>query len=428
MTNRLERRQFLRSAGTAVALPMLDWFRSRDVLGETIPAPARGAAKAQRLVCIGAYLGLHCPALYPKATGLNYETTPILAPLERHRGKFTLFSGLDHRAVNGHSYWSNYLCGVNHVDTSLDQLVAGQIGSAARFDSLVLHCGADDGGPMCFSQPGVPVPPINRPSVLYAKMFGTPGDLARTEYLLQSRKSSLDRVTADAQRLMSRVGAADRAKLDEYFSSLRAVETRLGRQLGRLHEPPPKTDYRVPAIDPIETDKMLECERVMLDLTALALQTDSSRVVSLRIPGLNETFVIDGQPIRYNYHAMSHHGMDHDKTSELVKVDTEHMRLFAGFLDQLHTKTDADGRPLLDSTIAMWGTGMGDASRHSNDNLPTLVAGGGFKHRGHLAFSRTSSAATDMLLGDLFITIQRQLGIDCREFSNAMHGIDSHLA
>jgi hypothetical protein len=161
---------------------------------------------------------------------------------------------------------------------------------------------------------------------------------------------------------------------------------------------------------------------------ALALETDSSRVISLRIAGQNQVFTIDGTPIRFGYHSMSHHGNDPDKIGELVKVDVAHMRLFARFLDQLARKTDATGRPLLDSTIVMWGTGMGDASRHSNEDLPTLVAGGGFRHKGHLAFPRTASATTDTYLGDLFISLQRQLGIECEAFSQATRGIDAALA
>lgn len=381
-------------------------------------------------MCIGAYLGLHTPVLYPSQTGLNYETTPTLQPLESLRGEFTLFSGLDHRAPGNHDNWPNYLCGRVVGDVSLDQRVAASIGKASRFSSLVLSVGGDDMPAMCYGQPRVPVPSIDRPSVLYRKLFVAPNELERrrSEYLLKSGRSILDLALAEARSLQREVSSADREKLEEYFTSVREVEQRVGRQISRLHEPIPTTDYRVPEMDPIATNLMLECESIMLDLMALALESDSSRVISLRLAGLGQLFTIDGKPLKFNYHSLSHHGKQADKIEELVKIDIEHMRLFARFVHQLKEKKDAAGRPLLDETLVMWGTGMGDASRHSNEDLPTFVAGGGLRHQGHLAFPRTDSAEKDILLGDLFITLQRQLGIPCETFSQAKRGIDSLLA
>lgn len=202
----------------------------------------------------------------------------------------------------------------------------------------------------------------------------------------------------------------------------------MGRQLEHLHDPVPVPDYEIPDADPVALNQMLECEAVMLDLMAIALQTDSSRVLSLRLPGESHVFTIDGQMLKFGYHSMSHHGNDPDKIAELVKVDTEHMRLFARFLGQLKAKTDAEGRPLLDSTVVIWGSGMGDASRHSNNDIPTLVAGGGFSHGRHLSFAKPEPGKPELLLGDLFITIQRQLGIECDRFCEARRGIGDLLA
>jgi hypothetical protein len=137
--------------------------------------------------------------------------------------------------------------------------------------------------------------------------------------------------------------------------------------------------------------------------------------MSLR--GSGEVFTIDGEKLKFGYHSLSHHGNDAAMIAELVKIDLEHLKAYARFVTQLKQMTDADGRSLLETTIAMFGTGMGDASRHSNENLPTIVAGGGFKHGQHLAFKRTDKADNDLLLGDLFITLQRQLGIECHDFS-----------
>jgi hypothetical protein len=419
------RRHFLRNASTLIALPMLESFSSRG-LAESAAARVSATAPAKRLVCVGAYLGLHAPAIYPKGTGRDYELTPLLTPLAHLRDDFTLLSGLDHRAAGGHENWPNFLCGKKVKAVTLDQQVAAKIGGMTRFSSLVLAAAQNEqGGPaMSYGEGGVALPSISRPSVLYKKMFASDADRQRTEYLLRSGHSALDRVLDEAQAMQKRVSNADRAKLDEYFTSVREVETRMGRQLEHLHDTVPVPDYQMPEADPVALNQMLECEAVMLDLMAIALQTDSSRVLSLRLPGESQVFTIDGQMLKFSYHSMSHHGNDPDKVAELVKVDTQHMRLFARFLEQLKTKTDAEGRALLDSTIVMWGSGMGDASRHSNTDIPTLVAGGGLKNGRHLSFAKPEPGQKEILLGDLFITLQRQLGIACDRFCEARQGIE----
>jgi hypothetical protein len=419
----LSRRHFLRNASAVISLPMLESFSTR-VLGANVARAVSATAPAKRLVCVGAFLGLHAPAIYPKEMGRDYKLTALLNPLAHLRNDFTLLSGLDHRADGGHENWPNFLCGKKIGAVTLDQQVAAKIGGVSRFSSMVLSAGPTAGGwAMSYGEGGVPLPSIIRPSVLYKKMFASDADRQRTEYLLRSGHSALDRVLDEAKSLHKHVNAADRLKLEEYFTSLREVEARIGRHLEHLHDTVPMPDYQMPDADPVAKNQMLECEAVMLDLMAIALQTDSSRVLSLRLPGESQVFTIDGQMLKFSYHSMSHHGNDPDKIAELVKVDAEHMRLFARFLDQLKTKTDAEGRPLLDSTIVMWGSGMGDASRHSNTDIPTLVAGGGFAHGRHLSFAKPEPGKPELRLGDLFITIQRQLGIECDRFCEARQGI-----
>lgn len=160
----------------------------------------------------------------------------------------------------------------------------------------------------------------------------------------------------------------------------------------------------------------------MFDLMALALQTDSARVATLFIAGLGQVFTLDGQTLQAGYHALSHHGNDPDLIRDLIRVETEHMRCLDRFLTQLKQKTDHEGQPLLDSTVVMFGTGMGDASRHSNRDLPTLVAGGGFKHGQHIAGDLKDDS---LLLGDVFISILKQMGIETDRFSNASHGVSN---
>ena len=300
-------------------------------------------------------------------------------------------------------------------------MVADKLGQQSRFPSLQLSAGKASRS-MSHTRQGVALPMIQRPSVLYGKLFASAEDKARGEYLLRSGHSALDAVLEDAKRLQASVSAQDREKLGEYFESLREVERRMARQLGAVNDPIPETSYQLPDYDPVAPTLQLEAERIMYDLMALALETESTRVQTLFIGGLGQVFTIDGETLQAGYHALSHHGNDPDAIADLVKVETEHMRCFERFLKQLKSKTDAHGQPLLDSTIVLLGTGMGDASRHANSNLPTLVAGGGFQHGQHVAVDAKSKGAP--LLGDLYVTLMQQLGMEVDEFSNAKRNMN----
>ncbi len=411
-----DRRRFLKAAGVSLALPALESFAAVD--------SGRGRlVKARRMVCVGTYLGFYQGAFFPEQAGADYELSTLLKPLAAHRDDFTVFSGLDHRAPNGHGAWNNFLCGQSPNHYSLDQQVADEIGGETRFPSLQLSAGKAS-RTMSHTRQGVALPMILRPSVLYRKLFTSPEDRARREYLLRSGHSALDGVIEDAKRLQRRVSAADRKKLSEYFDSVRDVETRLAHQIRTVHEPIPETDYRLPDYDPLSPTLQLEAETIMYDLMALALETESTRVISLFIGGLGQVFTIDGHTLRAGYHALSHHGNDPDAIADLIKVETEHMRCFERFLTHLKRKTDAEGRPLLDQTIVLLGTGMGDSSRHANSNLPTLVAGGGFRHGQHIAADRKAPGAP--LLGDLYLSLMQQMGLESDRFSNATRNLN-HL-
>ncbi|MBM3792506.1 MAG: DUF1552 domain-containing protein [Acidobacteria bacterium] len=413
----LKRRRFLRAGLTTLALPALEAFG----------APEPPANQARTFVSVGAYLGWHAPAFYPKQTGAGYQMPPLLEPLEPHRGHFTVFSGLDHRAPNGHDAWNNYLCGKVPGSYSLDQMIADRIGQQSRFPSIHLIAGASEhtnGRQMSYTKEGVPLPEIERPSVLYKRLFMSQADRARVAYVLSSGKSALDDVLDDAKRLHAGLPASDRAKLGEYFESVRGVEKRMSRQIETIDEPIPQPNYKLPETDPITPNLMMEAEQVLYDLMTLAIQTESTKVITFGLYGLGQVFTIDGQPLSAGYHALSHHGNDPGMMRDLVRLERSHMLQLAGFLRQLREKKDAHDRPLLDSTIVLVGTGMGDASRHSNQNLPTLVAGGGFQHGRHLAIERNAPDAP--LLGDLYITLMQRLGMEASEFSNASRNLN-HL-
>ena len=421
-----DRRHFLQGAAALIALPALDALadkRAADDLGG-----AKQSEGPRNFVAIGSYLGWHQNGFYPKSVGQSYEISPTLTPMADYRDDFTVFSGLDHRAGNGHNNWSNFLCGNQAGAYSFDQLVADHIGGKSRFASLQLTTGSGENrtgkGAMNFSKQGMYLPMMRRPSVLYKQMFLTKDDRARTEYLLKSGRSSLDHVVNEARRLSASLPASDREKLDEYFQSVRSLEGRMKRQLSTLDDPVADPGYKMPENDPITPNLQMEASVIMYDLITIAFQCDMTRVATLFLDGLGQVFTIDGKTLGSGYHGLSHHGNNPEMIRDLVLLETAHLKCFASFLKQLKAKKGSQGKTLLDDTIVLLGTGMGDASRHSNRNLPTLVAGGGFKHKGHVAISDKEGS----LLGDLYITMAQKLGVEVNTFSNATHNMNQVLS
>ena len=411
------RRRFLRSATALIALPALEAFGGARATAATV------ANGPKNFVAIGSYLGWHQPAFFPRTLGSGYVMPDSLTPLEPHREQFTIFSGLDHRAPNGHKGWSNFLCGNSPGSYSLDQQIADQIGGKSRFASIELATGMGEGAKsMSFTRQGMGLPAVTRPSVLYRQLFTSQASRERTEYLLKSGRSSLDSVLGDAKHLQAGLPKRDREKLDEYFDSFRTVEKKMERQLAALDQPSPDPGYKLPSYDPITPNLQMEAGGIMYDLMVLALETGSTRVMSLFLDGLGQVFAIDGEVLKAGYHALSHHGNDPEMIRDLISIERAHMACFAGFLRQLSQKKTPEGRSLLDDTVILLGTGMGDASRHSNANLPTLVAGGGFKHGQHIGIDAKAKDAP--LMGDLYITLMQRLGLETGTFSNASRNLN----
>ncbi len=392
---------------------------SLEVFGEDT------ASQPRNFVAIGAYLGWHQNAFYPREIGKGYQMPETLKPLKDNRDQFTIFSGLDHRSKNGHGAWNNFLCGSSLKSYSLDQQIADQIGQKSRFPSFELTAGTGEGSKaMSYTRQGVPLPMIQRPSVFYKTLFTSKEDRARSEYLLKSGQSAIDPIVEDAMRFQKSLPHSDKQKLEEYFDSLRAVEKRMTRQLKSIDDPVPTPDYQLPSYDPITPNLQIEAEGIMYDLMTLAIDTQSTRVMSFFLDGLGQVFSFDGRALKSGYHGLSHHGNDPVMIRDLVAIESAHIHCFNGFINQLQEKKTASGKTLLDDTVILLGTGMGDASRHSNQNLPTLVAGGGFKHGQHLAIDRDAKDAP--LLGDLYITLMQRMGLETGEFSNATRNLN-HL-
>lgn len=419
---RPDRRKFLRGAGVALALPMLEAFAPRRARGA-----AAAADRPRRLVCAGTYLGFHQPDFFPAQSGRGYALSPVLQPLLPLRGKMTVFSGLDHRGRNGHQGWKAWMSGSAAGSVSLDQIAAAKIGGQTRFESLQTTCGKPPGDArLSFSEEGVALPMIGRPSVLYRALFGSADDKARMDSLLAGNRSILDGVRGEARGLERRVGARDREKLGEYFAAVRGVEKKLARQRAWLDKPVPQVDYPLPEFDPVAPDLALECESIVYDLMALALSTDSTRVLTFLIPGWSQVFTIGGRRLSAGYHGLSHHGNDPAKIAEYNLVGAEHVKRFAAFLQRLQASSDAEGRPLLDSTIVIFGSGMGNANTHDNSNLPTVVAGGGLRHGAHWKIERGGPAPR--LLGDLYLTVLQRLGVEIERFAGAASNMNEYLA
>ncbi len=401
------------------------------MLESFLPRTARGGQEPdvalQRLVCVGTYLGFHQPDFFPDQAGRDYTCSPVLKPIESYREQFTVFSGLDHRGRNGHHGWKAWMTGPASSSVSLDQLVAARIGDRTRFDSLQLTCGnPPDEARLSFTKEGVALPMIGRPSVLYRALFRSAADNARMDYLLSSNRSVLDGVTAEAKALEQSVTASDRAKLGEYFASVRSVEKNLQKQRIWLDRPFPKVEYPLPEFDPVAPDLSLECESIMYDLLALALTTDSTRVATFLIPGWSQVFTIRGRRLSAGYHGLSHHGNDPVRIADYNLVGIEHVKRFGNFLDKLKAAKDAYGRPLLDSTAVVFGSGMGNANTHDNSNLPMVVVGAGFRHGWHHRIER--DAVAPRLLGDLYLTLLQRFDIEVDHFAGAKSNLNELLA
>ena len=408
----LDRRIFLRGAGVALGLPLLEAMTPAG-------ARARGAEPTpdvRRMLAICAPLGIHTPLLFPKQAGPDYETTPYLQPLESLRAKFTVMSGLMHPDVDGgHSAEQSFLTGAAHPGQpsfrntiSVDQYAAERIGHLTRVASLSLS--ANNSG-LSYTRAGVRIPPQTRPSRLFADLFleGTEEDKQRQVRRIQDGQSIMDLVLEQTRRVTRRVGREDHRTLDQYFSSVRELEQRLVKAEEWARLPKPTVD-RPPPTDIEDRADFTGRMRLMYDLIFLALQTDSTRLITFCGAGGAEVVALDG--VEDGWHNLSHHGKDPGKLEQLAIIEREEMRLLAELMQRLD---DAKEGPhsLLDQTAIVMGSNLGNASSHNNTNLPIVAAGGRFKHGRHLAFD----PAKPPPLCRLFVSYLQHLGLEADRFA-----------
>ena len=397
----LSRRNFLRGAGVAMALPFLDAMR---------PTFAAEDAKAipRRMIAIETNMGILPQFFFPEKPGRDFELTPYLQKLAANRNDITVFSGTSHPGVTGaHAAEKCFLTGTPHPErggfrngVSLDQYAAELIGNRTRYPSLVL-ANSNEGSTLSYTRSGAPIPSEKSPKKLFHKLFvqGKPEEVAANVEALKQGRSLLDFVGEQSKRLNRSLSKSDQNRMDQYFTAVRDLEQRLATSESWEYKPKPVVTAKAPE-DIDDPKAFVQRTRLFFDVVKLALETDSSRVMS---------FFIDTTVI----HNITHHGNRPEVLAELRGHEEGQFGALGEFLKTL-SETKEEGQSLLDRTMVLYGTCMGSANSHSNVNLPALLAGGGFKHGQHLAFDQQNNYP----LTNLFVSMLQRLGIETDEFSS----------
>ncbi|MCR9197730.1 MAG: DUF1552 domain-containing protein [Planctomycetaceae bacterium] len=408
---RVSRRQMLQGTGIALTLPALVSAERRACGGGTI-GPRLADSTPRRLVCVGNHLGFYPGHFFPTTAGKDYQTTSTLRPLDPHRRNLTVFSHLDHGLNGGHRGVQGFLnsikkeeaAGFPEKNVSLDQVAAEHAGTATRFP--VINMGVHSGTDMCWTRAGNHVPPVNDPAAVFRALFVQSSAAERqTERIrLEHRGSVLDALRESAAALEQTLNAADRNKLDQYLTSVRDVERRLQMSAEWLDRPKPKSPMK-----PIASQERQHIDELALfyDLMALALQTDSTRVATLETGLGFRTSELD----LGSYHQLSHHGKSDDRIGQLQIVEAFLTEKLSRFISRLK---DAE---IFDDTLIVFGSGMSDASVHSNRNLPVLLAGGGLDHQGHLVCPAASHQRVP--LANLWLSVLQWFGCQRDRFGRS---------
>ena len=427
----LPRRTFLKGMQATLALPLL------DAMIPAMTALAQTPAKAvRRLGFVFIPMGCDHARWTPEGTGALDQLSPILSPLEPVKEQLTVVTNMElqnsypgtHDTSNSgflsaafakHTESSDYFLG-----TTADQVAAKQMGQETQLRSLELSmdlnplAGVCNNGYACvytnclsWSSPTTPLPSEAHPRLVFERLFGEGGSLAERRAALKSRSSLLDSFDDDIARLKGVVGTVDRARVDQYLDSIREVE----RQIQRAEAA--ASDNLLPDLDrPVGVPQSFgDHAKLMFDLQALAFQADITRVVTFQLTRelSNRTYPEIGVPDPH--HPTSHHGGDPEKLAKIAKINTFHVSLFAEFLQKLQAMPEGDGT-LLDNTVYLYGSGMGNSSLHDHVNLPILVAGGaatGMRGGRHIRYENGTS------LGNLHLTLLDRVGVHLDTFGDS---------
>jgi hypothetical protein len=412
----LSRRAFLRASGVSLALPFLDAMMPRLWAGEA-------SKQSKRMICICTALGMHGPLFFPTGTGRDYKESPYLEALKEHRNDYTVFSGFAHpgNEAAGHAAERTFLTASRYPEqpgfrnsVSLDQFVADKLGATTRFPSLIL---GTSGNNISVNRSGVNLPADTKPSKVFAKLFleGSKEEIKREESRLDEGRSVLDAVSEQAKRLSKKVGAGDRNKLDEYFTSVREMEGRLQAMQEWSRKPKPKVSAAMPH-DVENAADMIGKMDLLFDLMPLALQTDSTRVATIYISGDDYVLPIPG--VTMGHHALSHHGQEPEKIGQLRRVEEAMMKSIGGLIAKLK-RTQEGGTAVLSNTSILFGSSLGNASNHNTSQLPILLAGGGFKHGQHLVVAPKGDLKNSSPLSNLFVSMLQRMNIETDTFGTS---------
>ena len=408
------RRTFLRAAGASLALPAI------GRASEKLPS--------KRLLAIHVPLGMMPAFFFPKA---GETSSPYLDLLAAHKSHFSTFAGVSHPGVDGnHHAGQCFLTGAPHPgqptfrnSLSLDQLVAEKIGLDTRFPSLAVSVRKGDhyADSISVSRSGVVLPAETSAERLYRRLFvaGTPDEIAATMRRIEAGGSVLDLILDKAKRIEKSAAPQDRERLDQYFQSVRELETRLQRNIEWEKRPKPKVDYPQPK-DIADANEVIARSKLMFDLIRLALQTDSTRVVTLTLSTFSVVPHVPG--VKSETHGLTHHGNEPEKMAELRKIEEAQLNVFGDLLKGFRGVNETGGS-LLDHTQVLYGSCLGNANSHSNQNLPLILAGGGFKHGKNLSFDSQNNTP----MANLFVSMLQGLGIEAGKFASStgsMPGLD----
>ncbi len=444
------RRQFLRGLGTLMALPALESITPLKGLAETSASTgsAGAAALPRRMAFIYVPNGVNMADWTPKTVGGDFDLPAILEPLAGLKSEFSVLSGLtqdagrakmdgagDHARASATWLTSTRIRKTNGVDihagVSVDQVAAQRLGRETRFASLELGCdrgqtsGNCDSGYSCaysfnvaWRTPSSPLPPEVDPALAFERLFAS----ANPEETLERRirrerteRSILDFVLEDARSLNAKLGKTDQRKLDEYLTSVRDLERRIdlarnvGKDLPGFQKPTgiPKNDRNRPDFQPHS--------RLMLDILALAFQTDTTRVATfvMKHDGSDEPYPQIGVP--EGHHTLSHHQNDPEKKAKIAKINRFHMEQYAYFLNKLRSIREGSGT-LLDQSMILYGSGLADGNAHAHENLPVLLAGRG---GGTIQPGRHVRVPKETPMANLFLSMLDRMGVGAERFGDS---------
>ncbi|MCP4511443.1 MAG: DUF1552 domain-containing protein [Fuerstiella sp.] len=404
----LNRRMLLRSGSVAMTLP---WLEAMGTSGRSA-APETGG-EARRMVLINLGLGLYPPAFFPQQAGRNFDDSEYLKLLDDFRDDYTVISGLSHPGVvGGHATESRIFNGtpsIRRMGISLDQHAANFVGEFTRFDTLPLSMRNAN---FSWSGDGSPVPAETSMSTVFQQLFGDEGasGKAAARRTVDRSRSILDVINDQARRLAPKISRTDREKLDEFSTSVREVERRLAKSELWLDTPKPEVGAEAP-VDPASRSEFLTRMQNIFDIAYLSLSTDSTRIITFDIFEQNSVNV---EGVNNAYHGLSHHGKDSANIAQLKLIETEIIEQLQSFLTRL-SQTQEDDATLLERTTILLTSNLGNASNHSNRNLPVLLAGGRFRHGQHLVFDPPDTTP----LCNVFVSILQQLGIETSSFGTS---------